>query len=84
MEIEIINDFDSFFQNWAEGLKKQLIRLNNTKIEKITVNCSPYLTCGLSYDIQGSTLNLEFYSAVRAGFGSIGISQLEFASFLSN
>lgn len=79
IEIVVINDYNNYFKNWAENLAKELDSNSNNKIKKITVNSGPYRNHGLTYTRKEEVLHLDFYSAVRTGFGSIGITPKEFA-----
>lgn len=83
IEIIIQNDYEGYFQRWAERLKEELEARSSNIIQTIYVDSGPYRNCGLSYEVRESKLYLDFYSAVRMVFGSIGISQKEFADLLT-
>lgn len=78
--IEVKNDYDGFFENWAKKLAEELDTQGNQKIEKITVNSGPYRSYGVNYTQEGSSIiHLDFYSAVRNGFGDIGTTPKQLA-----
>lgn len=86
-EIIIENDYDGFFEKWTIRLAEELEKRGNRKIVRISVDAGPYRNSGVSYvlkHIQDATfgLHLDFYSAVRSGFGSIGVTQSELAEAL--
>ena len=82
MIINIINDYDGFFESWANSLAKELESRKST-ITKITVDSGPYRSAGLTYRLNNNVLALDFYSAVRTGFGSIGCTTVELADELT-
>lgn len=78
IKIDVLRDYDGYFESWATSLAEELEKLKSS-IKVITVNSGPYRNYGMQYNLQGDTLNLDFYSAVRTGFGSIGVTQQELA-----
>jgi hypothetical protein len=83
MNIVVKRDYDGYFLNWTKQLANQLRRLENKKIRVIEVNSGPYRSYGMRYDLEGTTLKLDFYSAVRTGFGSIGCTPEQLAKELT-
>ena len=82
IKINTINDYDNYFTDWATLLANKLEQKPNNKITQIDVNSGPYRSYGMSYDVDNTTLKLDFYSAVRTGFGSIGTTTDELADIL--
>lgn len=81
--IVIVNDYDGYFQRWSEKLAEELEKVDNEVIKTIRVDSGPYRNSGLSYSLsKDGVLDLDFYSAVRTGFGSIGVTQEDLAKEL--
>jgi hypothetical protein len=73
-QITVKSDFDGYF----EGLVKHWVndKANNGgtfKCEVIEVSAGPYRAAAVSYERKesGRVLALDFYSAIRRGFGSL-------------
>jgi hypothetical protein len=82
-KVRIINDYDNFFGSWANELAQELSKLSSSSsIQEITVNSGPYRSYGMSYNLKDNVLHLDFYSAARMGFGSIGCTPKELAEEL--
>ena len=79
MNIHVENDFDGYFEAWATELQKEL-EVIKCPVTKITVDAGPYRPYGLCYSVKSTEVELDFYSGVRAGFGSIGITPAELAA----
>lgn len=71
--ITIDQDYDGYFEalvrKWCE--KKQA-NGQTFKHDTITIDAGPYRASALSYRSVGNTLHLDFYAAIRVGFGSLG------------
>ena len=83
IEITVINDYDGYFRGWAVSLAAELETLNSN-IKEIIVNSGPYRSYGMKYIVDDGVVWLDFYSAVRNGFGSIGCTTKELAKTLTN
>ena len=81
IKLTIENDYDGFFKEWTKELVK-LLKAKKSAITEVVVSAGPYRNYGMAYEIKGTTLELDFYSAVRNGFGGIGCTQEEFATQL--
>jgi len=79
--INVIQDYDDYFSNWAKSLAEELNNLNSS-IKVIHVDSGPYRSYGMQYHLTGNELYLDLYSAVRNGFGSIGCSPKDLAKEL--
>jgi hypothetical protein len=81
--IIIERDFDGYF----EGLAKQIVDIAVSKnrpfiTHQIVVTSGPWRCVALSVNCLPSTgeINLDFYSAIRNGFGSLSQADLEGAA----
>lgn len=72
------SDYDGFFEAWSSRVKEELEKKSST-IKEIVVTSGPYRSYGMSYSLNKdkTRLELDFYSAVRTGFGSIGCTPQE-------
>lgn len=72
-EISVERDYDGYFErlviSWvAEQRRRGLL----ARHKKIIIDANPYASCAVSARSDGvETLQLEFYSAVRTGFGRL-------------
>ena len=82
VELIIHQDYDGFFENWTNQLIKELESNPSNTIKKVEVTSGPFRNYGLDYKKKVNTVYLDFYSAVRNGFGSIGISPAELAKII--
>jgi hypothetical protein len=81
-QIIVERDYDRFFERWATRLAEELASIGST-IHTIRVDSGPYRSYGIQHILKDNVLELDFYSAVRNGFGSIGISPAELAAELT-
>ena len=76
-EIVVTTDFDGYFEalvkQWVE-MKK--IPFNHTRIR---ITAGPYRPSAVQYGTEdgGKTLHLDFYSALRTGFGRLTESEVQ-------
>ncbi len=83
--VVVVNDFDGFFEKWSNELAEELEKTNQKTIHTISVTSGPYRSSALTYQLTDTgVLKLDFYSAVRSGFGSVGVTQKKFAQLLTN
>lgn len=77
-EIVVVKDYDGYF----EGLVRNWVRIKveakrTFRHKKITISSGPYRQDAVSYRITDGVLNLDFYSALRAGFGHLSDEDVE-------
>jgi hypothetical protein len=76
--IEVGVDFDGYFEglvrNWVLE-KAQSGRPFHHRT--ITVNAGPYRPYAVRYSKDGDTIHLDFYSALRTGFGELSEADVE-------
>ena len=67
--VKVIRDFDGYFEREAKRIATELPQLGY----EITVYAGPYASADVSYSVNNEKkqINLEYYSAVRAGFGRL-------------
>jgi len=74
MTIKVESDFDGFFENFVRGLLER--KKDLPKHEEIVISAGPFRPSAISYASDGKTLRLDFYSALRNGFGSLSEQEL--------
>lgn len=80
IKIIMENDYEGYFESWTRKFVKELQNCPQNKIETVRVTAGPYRNHGLTYEVENDNIiHLDFYSAVRNGFGSIGITPKELA-----
>lgn len=83
MNIIVGSDYDGYF----EGLTKRIVALvTNPKYETVIVSAGPYRAYSMYLTkIDDKTCGIDYYSAIRAGFGSLSEDDLiSAAKLLSN
>jgi hypothetical protein len=65
-ELVIVTDYDGFFERLVRGMMNQKLRF---KHERIEVTAGPWRSTAVSFDSDTKTIKLDFYSALRTGFG---------------
>jgi hypothetical protein len=69
-EIVIGKDYDGYFQGLVERMVKA--KMTGFQHRKIVVEAVPFLPDACQYQSHEDVLYLQFYSALRAGFGELG------------
>jgi hypothetical protein len=75
-EIEVESDFDGYFEklvrNWCEQKKTPFRNV------KIVISAGPYRSSAVTATRRAkNVLGLDFYSAIRTGFGSLSESEVQ-------
>lgn len=75
-EIVVNSDFDGYFERLVRA---QLAKRGESRRERIIISAGPWRPYGVAYKISedGKTLELDFYSALRNGFGSFNPNDLQ-------
>jgi len=68
-QIEVESDYDHYFQNLVESMVES--KKGEFKHDKIVVSSGPYRPSALTYRSKDKIIYLDFYSAIRNGFGSL-------------
>lgn len=66
--IEVINDYDGYFERFV---RRMLAKKGTFEHEVIRIDSGPYRSSAVSYTSKDKILELDFYSALRRGFGSL-------------
>lgn len=79
-KIEVLSDFDGYFEamvrRWVQQMKDSGTLF---KSQRILITAGPYRACAVSAEVGGidnEQLTLDFYSALRTGFGSLSESDV--------
>lgn len=77
-ELRVHSDFDHFFENlvnrWIEEKRETNEPFNHTAI---VVTAGPFRSDAVSYESKGGIIHLDFYSALRTGFGSLSSTDID-------
>jgi hypothetical protein len=75
-QIVVESDYDGYFESLVRRL---LAEVPEPKVEKVTISAGPWRSYGVQYELSEDKkeLHLDFYSALRRGFGSLSQSDLE-------
>lgn len=73
--ITVKRDYEGYF----ESLVRKWISSKTTpfKHQEIIINSGPYRVDAVTTHSKGNTLELDFYSAIRAGFGSLSEEEVK-------
>ena len=79
------SDYENYFTQWVHGVAQELSDLPDHNIDTLEVSAGPYRSYGLDIkvDKNANKASLDFYSAIRTGFGSIGCTQKEAAEYIA-
>lgn len=76
-ELRVHSDYDQYFErlvdSWIQAKRQANQSFNHTAI---VVTAGPYRSAAVSYEKKGDVLHLDFYSALRTGFGSLSASDI--------
>lgn len=70
IKYKIVRDFDGYFERYTKEL---MTKVDNPRIKAVEIDSGPYrpysVNCG--FNKETGTLKFDYYSAIRAGFGTI-------------
>lgn len=81
-EIIVLSDYEGYFERLVRSwIQKKIIQtpLNGLQFNhaRVTISAGPYRPYAVEFHEQNNdTLHLDFYSALRSGFGSIEPSEI--------
>lgn len=76
-EVQATVDFDGYFSRLVNSWVDRKEAEGGTFVhEKITITAGPYRSAAVSFEKKGSELHLDFYSALRTGFGRLSNSEI--------
>lgn len=78
-EVIVESDYGGFFEKFVRDLMKKK-KVGEFKHKRIIISAGPYRSYAVSYEIKDDTIHLDFYSALRSGFG--GITDVEVAELI--
>ena len=71
-------DYDGYFEglvnSWLEHKRHSGVPFNHVEV---VISAGPYRPYAVSYEKDGGSIHLDFYSALRTGFGSLGNDEVE-------
>jgi hypothetical protein len=71
-ELRVNSDFDRYFEQLVDGWIAAKRAAGGTfKHDVVMVTAGPYRSSAVSFHSKNGTLHLDFYSALRNGFGSL-------------
>lgn len=74
-ELVVLNDYDGYFQNLVKSwLDRRTTPFQN---KKIFISAGPYRASAVTVIPKKDGLHLDFYSAIRTGFGSLPEEDIE-------
>lgn len=79
-KITVEKDYDGYFErlvrSWVDRKKETGESFNNSRIK---ISSGPYRPYAVSYKIEEdtNTICLDFYSALRTGFGELGEDEID-------
>lgn len=75
--IVVLNDFDNYFQRLVEEwCKRKLASKLSFKHHTIQIDSGPYRMDAVTTESKAGVLTLDFYSALRTGFGRLPKSDI--------
>lgn len=75
VEVIVKSDYDGYFENYVRRMLAQKCEVH-IKHKKIVISAGPWREYAVAFKEEGDTLHLDFYSALRTGFGGINTGEL--------
>jgi len=76
--LRVDSDFEGYFERLVDGwIMRKRDAGEPFKHGQILVTAGPYRPSAVTYESWSGTLHLDFYSALRAGFGSLSERDVE-------
>lgn len=72
-EVIVLSDYDGYFENLVLGwVARKIETREQFNHARVTISAGPYRSYAVQFEEQeNDTLHLDFYSALRNGFGSL-------------
>ncbi len=82
--IEVKTDFDGYFERLTKKIVEIATEMNKPfRFERIEVTAGPYRCDALTINrVDEKTVNMDYYSAIRTGFGRLTEEDLQEAAKL--
>jgi hypothetical protein len=84
VEVVVLHDFDGYFEHLTRRILARADALGHAlRYKVVQVDAAPYRGDGLRVvEVDPDTVRLDFYSALRKGFGSLSAQDLDDAARL--
>lgn len=84
VEVEVVRDFDGYFEHLTRRILARADALGHAlKYKVVQIDAAPYRADALRIvEVDSDTVRLDFYSALRTGFGSLSAQDLDAAARL--
>lgn len=78
-EVVVEEDYDGYFESFVKGLiaRKAERRTQEFKHFKIVITAGPWRPYAVMWEEKDDGLYLDFYSALRRGFGSLSSEEVD-------
>lgn len=74
VEVEVRSDFDGYFERLVRDL---IAQKRDYYVRKVIITSGPWRSYGVKFEkLDGDVLHLDFYSALRNGFGQLDPNDL--------
>ena len=68
MDVHVETDYDGYFERLV---RSWIARVAHPKHRRVLISAGPWRPYAVKYTSSGSTLHLDFYAALRSGFGEL-------------
>lgn len=76
-ELVVNSDYDRYFKRLVDGwIQQKRTSGKPFRHKKILVTAGPYRMSAVSYESKGDRLTLDFYAALRTGFGALSAQDI--------
>lgn len=76
--IKTEKDYENYFTDWVQEWCNEKQKSGEPfKHNLIVITAGPYRPSAVTYKSEGDTLHLDFYSALRRGFGEISNEEVQ-------
>lgn len=72
--VTVKSDYDGYFEALV---RRWMARKQEFKHREIVITSGPYRIDAVTYRSKDGVLHLDFYSALRAGFGALGSGEID-------
>jgi len=77
MDVVVKSDYDGYFESWVKGWIQQKVEMGKPfNHKRVVITSGPWRSYAVSFEKAGEELRLDFYSALRAGFGGVTASEI--------
>lgn len=77
-EVVVGQDYDGYFERLVRGwIERKLQSGAPFKHARVNVTAGPYRPYAVTFEQDEEQISLDFYSALRTGFGSLSLSEID-------